>query len=146
MLPAVLLLKAAAKSFAGLNLSGGDISDTQADPINTNVTWHVDQDGKMYNADTFSGLVVHNEDSDWIIPHTDAPGAYQVRWTGHTGDAMTSFTLAEDSWHALSSSDFTLNLQRSTVGNYSNSFTFEIRSGTGPVLFSNVYTMSATVT
>jgi hypothetical protein len=145
MLPAVLLLKAAAKRFTNINLEGGIVIDAYDFPTVVSTLWQIDQDGKVYLADTFSGLVVQDEDTDWIIPHTAAPGPYQVRYTALTGDSPTTETAAEDVWYALSSGDFTLILTQDGVGSKSNSFTFEIRSGTGPVLASNVYTMSSTV-
>jgi len=103
-------------------------------------TLRVDQDGNVYS---HSGQI--DAANDWIRPAQFAPGAYEARFTNRTGDALSSSTAAEDTWHSLSSGDFLLTLQQSGTGSKSATFDLEIRLGT-TVLASASYTMTAEVT
>ena len=107
------------------------------------VGFRIDNDGNVYRKQGYLASYIQvNSTNDWVRPTTSAPGLYEVRYTSLTGHAMQSQTATEDTWHDLSTSDFTLTLR--TIGledERSNSFIIEIRLDGGAVLDSAIFTM-----
>lgn len=142
-------------AFAGgpvpiINISGETISSQEEDPSDSYARLRVGDDGNIYRSlDQGSASWVQIDTlTDWIRPVFLAPDDYEVRFTSLTGDALTSSTVTENTWHPLSSGDFIL-VQSDTVlggGSNSSTFTVELRRGSGSVLDSASYTLTAEVT
>ena len=133
-----------------LTLSGETIISSQIDPDDASARLKIDNDGNVYKSEDTGTPSWTQIDSaaDWIRPAADAPDDYEVRYTGLTGDALTSGTAAEDTWHALSTGDFILvNTTVIVPGTQDSTFTIEIRKGSaGAALVSASYTLTADVT
>ena len=114
-----------------LTLSGESVVNIQGAPTDAHARLKVDNDGNMYKSvDTGSESYTQFDNAtDWVRPPSAAPGAYEVRFTSLTGDALTSSTVAEDTWHPLSSGDFELILSETGTGTNTSNFTIEIRDG-----------------
>lgn len=133
-----------------LALSGESVVSSQIDPDNAHARLRIDDDGKVYKSEDTGTPSWTQIDTltDWIRPVSKAPDDYEVRYTGLTGDALTSATAAVDVWHPLSTGDFDLvNSETIIPGNQSSTFTVEIRKGSsGAALVSASYTLTADVT
>lgn len=131
-----------------VTLSGELTQDFQTDPADSYAYFKVDQNGNLYeytgSSPTPSYQIVDSA-TDWVRPTSSAPGLYEVRVTGRTGDTFSSQTAADDTWHSLSSGDFVLHNERTIIGNRSTSYTLEIRYNGGSVLASGSYTLLAEV-
>jgi hypothetical protein len=82
--------------------------------------------------------------TDWITPNSLGSGDYDVRYTGLTGDALTSESSAADAWIALSGARTYL-LTRAGIGISSCTLTFEIRDPGGTTVASTAKTFTAEV-
>jgi len=141
------LIAAAVGGSLKINLNDDSITDAEVDGT-AEAGIRIDANGNVYAlTDNLASADQIFLATDWARPTTFAPGAYQVRFTGASG-TITASTAAEDVWHPLSSGDFQVSTERvvgagdgSTVGN----LTIEIREGTGPVLASADYVLTATV-
>lgn len=80
--------------------------------------------------------------TNWIIPNSGGGGAYQVRFTDHSGTVFTTLAAAEDTWIDLSSDREWF---MSSVINATMTVTFEIRRGTGAVLASANYPIEVVI-
>ena len=131
-----------------VTVSGHTILSDQLDPADAYARLKIDNDGRTYESEDTGSPSWSQIDSatDWIRPTSEAPADYEVRYTSLTGDALTSGTAAEDAWHALSGGDFIL-VQSTTIipGDRSSTFAIEIRKGSGAVLDSASYTLTADV-
>lgn len=127
-----------------ITVSGESVSTSVAGSASANIrfmangTVEKDENGATTQVDSAT---------DWIIPNANASSEYQIRYTNFTGSALTAPPSAEDEWIDLGT-DRTYGLFRlsSNPGTSSCSFTIEIRKGTGAVLDSATYTLSAEVT
>jgi hypothetical protein len=132
-----------------LTLSGQTITKLSFDPTDAHAVLKVDNNGNVYqSADTGSRSYTQIDTAtDWVRPTTKAPGAYEVRYTGLTGDALSFNTAAQNTWHPLSSGDFVLrNSVTGPVGDRDSTFTVEIRDGSsGSADVSGTYRIHATV-
>lgn len=128
-----------------VTVSGASIADYRESPTDSYARLKVDDDGNVYRSldtGTPSWVQIGTVD-DWVRPTTSSPGLYEVRWTGATG-TVSSSTVAEDTWHSLSTSDFTIyNSFIGPIGTKSTTFTIEIRLDGGSVLDSASYTLTA---
>jgi hypothetical protein len=126
-------------------VSGASIVDYQESPTDSYARLKIDDDGNTYRSlDTGSASWFQiNNGTDWVRPTGSAPGLYEVRWTNATG-TVTSSTVAEDTWHDLSTSDFIIyNSFTGPIGTKSTTFDIEIRLDGGSVLDSASYTITA---
>jgi len=129
-----------------LNLDGHSFAaNSTSNP--TTGSFIVDNDGNMYTQENASPVIQIDTATDWIRPADRSPGDYEVRYTSVTGDtANLTCTTAVDTWHPLSSGDWTITVSDTNlaVGPKSCTFTIEIRKGsTGSALVSGSYTLSA---
>lgn len=128
-----------------ITLSGNTVTAENSGAIAT-AQLKVDDDGNMYerlNNGTWDQI---DATDDWLRPASGAPGNYQVRFTGFSGNALDSSTQTEDTWHTLSSGDFIWTLTENVAGPGGNScsFTVEIRNGSSGTVTSASYTLNAT--
>lgn len=116
---------------------------------NANARVKVDNDGNVYKSEdtgTPSWTQIGTA-TNWIRPTNRSPGDYEVRYTSLTGDALDAATTAENTWHPMSSGDWTLVQTQSGTGTDSSTFTVEIRKGSsGAAAVSDSFTLTATVT
>ena len=130
-----------------VTVSGETITKAETGGVDAYARVKVDNDGNMYKSeDTGSANWAQIDSvSNWLRPTSSAPGTYQVRFTSAT-NTPTSATVTEDTWHALSGGDFIIyNSYTGLNGSKETTFTIEIRLGTGSVLDSASYTLSASV-
>ena len=110
-----------------------------------NADFKFDNNGMVYERDNSDSFVQISAATDWIRPVAIAPDDYEIRYTGATGDTgdLTA-TVAMDTWHPLLT-DFIIFITDSTPtpGGKSATFTIEIRKGSGPVIASASYTLTA---
>lgn len=133
--------------FAGavVTVSGHTVSSTSSSG-NSTATIRFNADGTV---DQDENGVTTQVDSatDWIVPNSAASSDYQIRYTNFTGSALLSPPSAEDEWIDLSTDrNFSLFRFSGNLGTSSCTFTIEIREGTGSVLDSATYTLTAEVT
>ena len=83
-------------------------------------------------------------DTDWIRPVSAAPGLYEIRLTVVSGNSPTGASAAINTWLPLTATRF-WELSNSAIGSRSGVWGVEIRLGSGPVLDSANYNMTATV-
>lgn len=103
-------------------------------------------DGKVYAKVNTGAYTQIDSATDWIRPADAAPGDYEFRFTGLTGDALAFSTAVEDTWYPLSSGDFILRQTDITTGpgGKSSTFTVEVRKGSsGGAHTSASYTLAA---
>ena len=113
-----------------LNLDGHTIqADTVGSDAQAELT--IDQNGNVYSKLNTAARIQIDTAADWVRPTGSAPGTYEVRYTGLTGDALSFNTAAENVWYALSTTDYVLRQADSTTkfGGTSSTFTVEIREG-----------------
>lgn len=129
-----------------VTVSGQTIARTETNPTDVYCRVKVDNNGNIYESEDTGSVnwVQIDTSTDWVRPTSSAPGTYQVRFTNAT-NTPTSATATEDTWHSLSSGDFIIYNSRTFAGIKSTSFTIEIRQGTGSVLDSATYTLTAEV-
>lgn len=77
---------------------------------------------------------------DWITPTSSAPGDYQIRFTLTSGTTFSG--VASGTWYALTS-DRECYLFRSSAGNSSCGVTVDIRKGTGAILATASWSLTA---
>ncbi len=79
------------------NLDGESITNaiTQAAAV------RIGADGIVEKRDN-GGLAQIDSATDWVIPNGEASTDYDVRYTSHTGDALTTSPAAENTWIDLS--------------------------------------------
>jgi hypothetical protein len=132
-----------------LNLDGQTITKISFNPDEAHAGLKIDNNGNVYRTqDTGvrSWTLTDDATGDWVRPTTEAPGAYQVRYTGLTGVTLSFNTKAEDVWHPLSSGDFILRNSVTLIGDRDSTFTVEIRDGSsGGADVSGTYRLHATV-
>ncbi len=127
-----------------VTLSGGTVSALNAAGTATAQIAFRD-DANVYSALNGGADVQISAATDHTRPADASPGALQIRYTNLTGTALASGTASEDTWHSLSTSDFVL-IQEDAIADatpVSSTFDVEIREGTGPVLASASYTLTA---
>ena len=125
-----------------VTLSGATVLDTNTG--NASAAIRIDQDGKVYSVTNSVGTTQLSSSTDWVIPRAGMT-AYQVRYTNKSGAGNPTATTAEDIWHQMSTSDWTITL--STIsGTAGCSFDIEIRLGTGATLASVSYTLNVDAT
>jgi hypothetical protein len=118
-------------------------TDAAAAPSAATAGIRFNTDGTVDKRESASYTQV-NSATDWIIPNGAASSDYEVRYTGHSGDAFTTEAAAEDTWIALSSNRL-WQLSKNTAGFYSCTCTFEIRKGTGATIDTALCTFTANV-
>lgn len=104
----------------------------------------VRQDGTI---DKIQNVTTTQVDSatDWIIPNSEAPSDYQTRYTGLTGDPLDASTsAAQNVWRAISVGDYFYEQRATGNQSFSSTFTIQVRKGTGPVLDSASFDLTAT--
>ncbi len=138
MLP-LCLISAAIGSGPRLNLAGETTLDSNPGG-SSNARIRINADGTVDEITNVGGTVQVDSATDWIIPNLAATSSYDVRYTGHTGTALTAEAAAEDVWIALSA-DRLYGLSSSSA-DLSATFTLEIRAG-GVTLASGSYTLTA---
>jgi len=129
-----------------VTLSGETATRTVMNPLDAYARIRVDNNGNMYKSQDIgtASWVQIDTVNDWVRPTTESPGLYEVRFTA-ASNTPTSSTAAEDTWHSLSSGDFTIYNSRLAVGIKTTNFTIEIRLDGGSVLDSASYTCFAEV-
>lgn len=130
-----------------VTVSGESIFDQlRFEPTDSYARVKVDNNGQIYKStDTGSASWTPIDGTtDWVRPLSSAPGTYEVRFTSAT-NTPTFSTVAQNTWHPLSSGDFIVYNSVTTIGTKLTTFTIEIRKGTGPVLDSASYTLRAEV-
>lgn len=80
--------------------------------------------------------------TNWIIPNSGGGGAYQVRFTNHSGTVFTTLAATEDTWIDLSADREWF---MSSGINATMTVDFEIRRGTGAVLASANYPIEVVI-
>lgn len=110
-------------------------------------SFKIDNDGFVYEKDNLGAWLKIDSVTDWVRPVESAPGDYECRYTSATGDTgdLTP-TTAEDVWHPLATSDWTIIItdDNPLVGGKSATFTLEIRKGSsGGAIASGSYTLTA---
>lgn len=128
-----------------VTLSGEDVSHVVADPSNALAGLRFDTDGNVYKIEGSGNETQIDTTTDWIRPTTGAD-QYQIRYTNLVGDALTGVSPAEDTWTAVSSGDVILQMAQAVVGSRSATFDVQVRKGTGSVLATTEYSLTATVT
>ena len=114
------------------NLNGESVSN-----VLTNVAAiRIGLDGIVEKRD-FGGLAQIDSATDWVIPNETADGDHDVRYTNLTGDALTTFPAAEDTWIDLSA-DREYGMASGTC-----TFDIEIRDPLGTTVASDSYTLLA---
>lgn len=105
----------------------------------------VDQDGNCYRRRNADSNVQINAATDWARPTGVAPGSYQFRYTGVTGDTGTfSATAAINVWHDLSVSDYTFTMSDDNTAEGGNSVVIDVEIGLGDsALDSATWTLGA---
>lgn len=134
------------KQEATLSLSGGTYQAYNF-AADARLDIRVDDNGNMHRRSNSGSWVQIETSTGWCRPTTEAPGAYEVRYTNATGDTgdLTA-TSAEDTWYALSSGDWAIWIDDSTTAPGGNTATFdiEIRNGSsGGADVSAQYTIGA---
>lgn len=139
------LTMSADRQAPALTLSGGSYNAFNFG-ANARVDIKVDDDGNVYRRNNLGSYSQIAAGSDWIRPASSAPGAYEVRYTNATGDTGDlAGTVAEDTWHPLTTSDFAVWIVTTGVDSVSATFDIEIRNGnSGGADESTSYTLSAT--
>ena len=138
LLPAIL----AGASSATVSLSGETITDSDLHPGTVTAYVIINSDGTIDKTEDITTSQIDNA-TDWIIPNSAGGGGYEVRYTGHSGDALTAEAASENTWIALSS-DRTYGIQHSQNADKTATFTIEIRRGsTGGAIASASYTTAA---
>ena len=135
---------AASSRGASVTLSGETYQPTSSNNPTTG-RFIVDQDGNMYRQLNSDARVQIDTGPNWIRPNTAAPGTYEGRYTGVTGDTGSlTATTAVNVWHSMATSDWTITVSDSDsgVGGKSCTFTLEIRVGS-TTLASASYTLGA---
>jgi len=128
-----------------VNLAGEGVSDIVTDPSDAAAGFRFNTDGTIDNR--IGSIAVYTQVdalTDWIIPNLHATALYEVRYTGLTGDAFTTEAAAADTWIALSAAR-EWRIAITAVEARSNSFTFEIRLGSGAVISSATYTVAVEI-
>ena len=104
----------------------------------------VNSDGTIdENSDAIYGQI--DAATDWIRPQTPAPGDFEARITGFTGDGLEVADLAIGTFGVISESPQWY-LETSIVEVRTCTFTLEIRKGSGPVISSASYTLTCETT
>ena len=107
------------------NITASTIFDLAVDPLNATAGMIFRSDGGMSSLSP--GASDFHDATDWVIPHGANVGAlFEVRYTTHSGDALTSQASTENTWIALSS-DRTYSLFNGDIGTDSSVQTVEIR-------------------
>jgi hypothetical protein len=129
-----------------VTLSGEATFDSRTSPTDSYARIRIDNDGNVYeSADSGSPSYSQVDTAtDWLRPAGNAPGLYEVRFTSAT-NTPTFATATEDTWHSLSSGDFTIYNSETGIGTKATTFTIEIRHNGGSVLASASYTLTAFV-
>jgi hypothetical protein len=122
-----------------VTLSGGIVSDVVAAPDSAFAGLRIDADGNVY-AVASSGTSQIDTATDWVRPTSVASGSFEVRATLNSG----SVTGTVGSWESLST-DRTWSVAAAAPGTQAANVTIEIRYGSGPVLASGTYDISAQV-
>lgn len=144
MLPAVLLLKAAAKSFVRRNLTDElNIDDSQDSPTIALAGVRLNTDGTV-DKNLWTAYVQIHAASDWIIPNSKATDQYWVRCTINSGSNNHINASVEDVWHQMTTWR-TFGVQRESIGVTSFDYTIELAtdSGGSNIVASANYTGSA---
>lgn len=136
---------AAAGMMGGPVLSAGSgVHSANSVGSNAEIDLKFDQDGGIYTQENLGGYV---KIGDWLLPNEAAPGDYQIRYTGLTGDPLTGATAAEDTWHAIASGDFVMwNIDTSgaPADGPDSDITVELRRGSsGGAQASGAHTLTA---
>ena len=103
-------------------------------------------DGDVFVKKNSGSYTQRASTTDWVVPATNAPGLYEIRFTNASGDTTyLSSTQAVDVWEDFSATDYILSIFDSSpnFGGKSATFTIEIRLDGGAVLGSGEYTISA---
>ncbi|KKL45134.1 hypothetical protein LCGC14_2358740, partial [marine sediment metagenome] len=125
-----------------VTLTNASISETKDPTAHAEV--RTEPDGFVYQRTIAGGVVAINTSTDWIIPHEEAPGGYEIRATA-TGDALDSGSDVLNTWLAM-------NVQRqwwieTTIGSKDAVVTLTIRhSAQGGNLDSGVFTLAVSDT
>jgi len=104
-----------------------------------------DQDGNVFDRESPGAYGQISSAEDWVRPTGNAT-TFQIRFINPTGDTgALSSTGTVDVWFTLSTSDFVMTVADNSAGDGASvvTFTIEIRLGTGSVLDSGSYTLSA---
>lgn len=81
--------------------------------------------------------------TDWLIPNGDAPADYEVKYDLISGPALDGSTsLADGVWGALTADKF-FEQRRTAIGSSSSTITISVRKGSGSVLDSATYVLTA---
>lgn len=128
---------------AVVTLSGHTITAGVDYPGNATAVVRIDDNGIMYQIDD-QGLAQIDSSTDWVRPASAAPGPYQCRYTNYTGDPVQA-TASVDTWYSLSGGNFQVSVTQYGEGFQSATFDLQIRWGTGSVLASATYHLSAVV-
>ena len=129
---------------AGLNdivtVSGEGITDIQAGNARAALVFNTDGTVDKIEASTTTQI---DSATDWIIPNSTAPSDYEIRFTSLVGAALDGVTNLTEDVFAILSTQRTMDQNRTTVGTDTSTFTVEIRKGSGSVLSSASYTLTA---
>ena len=142
----LMMLMAGAASHVTVKLSGGTLVANNVD-ADARIDLIIRQDGTVDKRENSVTITQLSAATDWIIPNGEAPDDYEVRYINATGDtADLNATSVEDTWYALSTSDWFIWVIDTTtaLGGKSATFTVEIRKGSsGSAITSASYTLSA---
>ena len=128
-----------------VTVSGETISATALSPTDAIAGVSFQNDGTV---DSLINSVSNQIDvgTDWVRPAGAAPSSYEIRLTVSSGLAPNvPFSAPIDTWLALTTSR-NWELERIGAGTNSGTWLIEIRRGSGPVLASGSYIISAEVT
>ena len=107
------------------NLTGATILDFSIDPSTALAGIRFHHNGTVQSLSP--STAAFHDDTDWLIPHRDNVGAlFQVRWTNHSGDALTTEASAVNVWIDINVSR-TYSIFADNIGQKNSTQTFQIR-------------------
>ncbi len=139
MIHTIAMYATANRVFATYNLDGHSITDIDIWPSTTTAKVVIKTDGRVFQL-TEGGTSQIDSTFDWVIPNDRSQvGAFEVRYTLHSGNTLNAPPAAEDTWLELTT-DLAYGLSHGSKFSQTATFTVEIRPlGGGDTLASGVY-------